>query len=558
MYLLGNLAVREAVGDQPQDVPLLRAQASQELVFLGVRAKTLDDAGRHRRIEERLAGGDGAHRLDDVGTFDLLEDISRRARHDRLEQRVVVRERREHEAVDLGMGRADLPAHLHAVAVGQADVDHRDVRTRRRDARESVGGGSGLPDDFEVPFCFQELLDASTHDLVVVQEEDPHYVAHGPPRDQNVPLPFSKIDPPVQQLLDAITSIGTGLSLPIVLQRIVESACSLVEANYGALGVIGDDQHLSEFITAGIDPERYAAIGHLPEGHGILGLLIVDPRPLRLRDLGVHDQSVGFPPNHPDMRSFLGVPVLVRDEVFGNLYLCDKRGADEFTEEDERLVIALATAAGVAIENARLIPRVEEMAILEDRERIARDLHDKVIQRLFATGMTLQTMLPVTGRDDVSNRINDAVDDLDVTIREIRSTIFALHAPAQRGLRVSIFALIDGARELLGFSPELHMDGPIDTVVSEKLAEHLLAVLQETLSNIAQHAGASHVNVTVEAGTDVLVRVIDNGTGLPTPRENGRGLQNLEERAATLGGALWAAPLETGGTVVEWRVPITA
>jgi signal transduction histidine kinase len=371
-------------------------------------------------------------------------------------------------------------------------------------------------------------------------------------------LPFSKIDPTVQQLLDAITSIGTDLSLPIVLQRIVESACSLVEANYGALGVIGDDQHLSEFITAGIDPERYAAIGHLPEGHGILGLLIVDPRPLRLRDLGVHDQSVGFPPNHPDMRSFLGVPVLVRDEVFGNLYLCDKRGADEFTEEDERLAIALAAAAGVAIENARLIPRVEEMAILEDRERIARDLHDKVIQRLFATGMTLQTMLPVTGRDDVSNRINDAVDELDVTIREIRSTIFALQAPAQRGLRVSIFALIDGARELLGFSPELHMDGPIDTVVSEKLAEHLLAVLQETLSNIAQHAGASHVNVTVEAGTDVLVRVIDNGTGLPTPRENGRGLQNLEERAATLGGALWAAPLETGGTVVEWRVPITA
>jgi len=212
----------------------------------------------------------------------------------------------------------------------------------------------------------------------------------------------------------------------------------------------------------------------------------------------------------------------------------------------------------VAIENARLMQRTEEVAVIEDRERIARDLHDKVIQRLFATGMTLQTMLPVTGRDDVSNRINDAVDELDITIREIRSTIFALQAPAQRGLRVSIFALIDGAREVLGFSPELHMDGPIDTVVSEKLAEHLLAVLQETLSNVAQHAGASRVIVTVEAGTDVLVRVIDNGTGLPTPRENGRGLQNLEERAATLGGALWAAPLETGGTVVEWHVPVTA
>jgi signal transduction histidine kinase len=393
---------------------------------------------------------------------------------------------------------------------------------------------------------------------VVVEEEHPHYVAHGPPRDQNVPLPFSKINPHVQQLLDAITSVGTDLSLPIVLQRIVESACSLVSANYGALGVIGEDQHLSEFITAGIEPERYAAIGHLPDGHGILGLLIVDPRPLRLRDLGAHDRSVGFPPHHPDMRSFLGVPVRVRDAVFGNLYLCDKRGADEFTEEDERLAIALAAAAGVAIENARLLQRTEEVAVLEDRERIARDLHDKVIQRLFATGMTLQTMLPVTGRDDVSNRINDAVDELDVTIREIRSTIFALQAPVKRGLRVSIFALIDSAREVLGFSPELHMDGPIDTLVSENTAEHLLAVLQETLSNVAQHAGASHVNVTVEVGTDVVVRVTDNGKGLPTPPENGRGLHNIDERAAAMGGDLSVSDLETGGTVVEWRVPVTA
>jgi signal transduction histidine kinase len=373
-----------------------------------------------------------------------------------------------------------------------------------------------------------------------------------------VPLPFSKINPHIQQLLDAITSIGTDLSLATVLQRIVESACSLVSANYGALGVIGDDQHLSEFISVGIDPERYAAIGHLPEGHGILGLLIVDPRPLRLRDVGAHDQSFGFPEHHPDMHSFLGVPVLVRDVVFGNLYLCDKRDADEFSHEDERLAIALATAAGVAIENARLMQRTEEVAVLEDRERIARDLHDKVIQRLFATGMTLQTVLPVTGRNDLTTRINDAVDELDVTIREIRSTIFALQTPVQRGLRVSIFALIDGAREVLGFSPELHMTGPIDTLVSEKASAHLLSVLQEALSNIAQHAGASHVNVTVEVGIDVVVRVTDNGKGIPTPHENGRGLHNIEHRAATMGGHLSVSGLQTGGTVVEWRVPVTA
>jgi signal transduction histidine kinase len=456
------------------------------------------------------------------------------------------------------MRRADLPADLHPVTVGESDVEHRDIRTRRRNARERFSGGSGLSHDFEVPFGLEELLDPATDDLVVVEEKHPHRIAHASPQDQNVPLPFSRIDPHVQQLLDAITSVGTNLSLPIVLERIVESACSLVSADYGALGVIGDDQHLSEFITVGIEPELHAAIGHLPEGHGILGLLIVDPRPLRLHDLGAHDQSVGFPPNHPDMHSFLGVPVRVRDAVFGNLYLCNKRGAEEFTEGDERLAIALATAAGVAIENARLMQRTEEVAVLEDRERIARDLHDKVIQRLFATGMALQMMLPVTGRDDVDNRISDAVDELDVTIREIRSTIFALQTPVQRGLRVSIFALIDGAREVLGFSPELHMDGPIDTLVSERSAEHLLAVLQEALSNIAQHAGASHVNVTVEVGTDVVVRVTDNGKGLPKPLENGRGLHNIEHRAATMGGDLSVSDREAGGTVVEWRVPVKA
>jgi signal transduction histidine kinase len=394
---------------------------------------------------------------------------------------------------------------------------------------------------------------------VVVEKEDAHSVAHALPRDQNVPLRFNKINPHVQELLDAITSIGTDLSLPIVLRRIVESACSLVAADYGALGVIGEDQRLSEFITVGIGPDEYDAIGHLPEGHGILGLLIVDPRPLRLRDLGAHEQSHGFPPNHPDMHSFLGVPILVRDAVFGNLYLCNKRGADEFSDEDEHLATALAAAAGVAIENARLMDRVEEVAVVEDRERIARDLHDKVIQRLFAAGIALQTLVPVPGRTDVSNRINDVVDELDVTIREIRSTIFALqaHAP-DRGLRVSTFAMVDSAREMLGFSPELHIDGPLDTLVSDKAAEHLLAVLQEALSNVAQHAGASQVNVTVEAGTDLVVRVTDNGKGLPKSRANGRGLRNLADRAATMGGHLTAERLDTGGTIIEWRVPLTA
>ena len=360
----------------------------------------------------------------------------------------------------------------------------------------------------------------------------------------------------MQRLLDAIISVGSDLSLPIVLRRIVESACELVGARYGALGVIGDDRRLSEFLTVGIDRETYAAIGHLPEGHGILGLLIVDPKPLRLRDLTTHPQSFGFPPNHPPMRSFLGVPVRVRDAVFGNLYLCEKQGADEFSEDDEHLAVALASEAGVAVDNARLVQRVEQLAVLEDRERIARDLHDKVIQRLFTTGLDLQMMLPSNARDDLDDRITHAAADLDETISEIRTTIFALQAPRKRGLRVDIFAVVDAARESLGFAPELRFEGPVDSVVSDNVAEHLLAALQEALSNVIQHARASRVEVVAEAGTDLFLRVVDNGTGLPSSYRPGRGLHNLEDRAAKLGGSFAAAPAPGGGAVIEWRVPL--
>lgn len=366
------------------------------------------------------------------------------------------------------------------------------------------------------------------------------------------------IDERLQQLLDAINSVGSDLSLPIVLRRIVESACTLVDAEYGALGVIADDRRLSEFITVGIDAATHAAIGNLPEGHGILGLLIVDPKPLRLPDLSKHPNSYGFPPNHPPMRSFLGVPIRVRGQVFGNLYLCEKREAPEFTDDDETLAVALATAAGVAVDQARLVQRVEEMAVLEDRDRIARDLHDKVIQRLFATGISLQTAGFITVKPEVAERITQAVDDLDETIREIRNTIFALQAPiGRRGLRVELFELTDAARESLGFAPQLHLDGPIDFVVPAEVAEHLLAALQEALANAARHAGASRVDVVVEAGPDVLLRIVDNGAGISPDVQLGHGLRNLEERAKALGGSFRLEPASSGGTLVEIRVPIT-
>src|SRR5215204_6183134 len=204
----------------------------------------------------------------------------------------------------------------------------------------------------------------------------------------------------LRQLLDAVLTIGLDLDLPAMLRRIIGSAVDLVDATYGALGVLDETgTRLSQFITVGIEEEDHHKIGHLPEGHGILGLLIVDAKPLRLPDLTEHPDSFGFPPHHPPMRSFLGVPIRVRDEVFGNLYLTDKTSAEVFNDVDEELIVGLAGAAGVAIENARLARRVHELAVVEDRERIARDLHDTVIQRLFATGMSLQSSVGVVRSD---------------------------------------------------------------------------------------------------------------------------------------------------------------
>lgn len=360
------------------------------------------------------------------------------------------------------------------------------------------------------------------------------------------------------RLLDAVLAVASDLTLPVVLQRIVESARSLVGARYAALGVLGDDGGLTEFVHSGVSPETADAIGHLPEGHGILGLLIVEPAPLRLRDLSEHVDSAGFPAHHPVMRSFLGVPIRSRDRVFGNLYLCEKEGAEEFSADDEALVVALAAAAGVAVENARLHSQIQEYAILEERERIARDLHDKVIQRLFATGMSLQATERLIERPEVGKRVAAAIDDLDTTVREIRGTIFALQQPARHGLRTEVLDLAAEAGPALAFTPTVHFDGPVDSVVSDEIAEHLLASLREALANVARHAGASSVDVVVTVGADVVLRVMDDGCGIrPEARDHtGFGLRNLDERARTLDGSFALIDRKGGGTVLEWRVPL--
>lgn len=365
----------------------------------------------------------------------------------------------------------------------------------------------------------------------------------------------------LRQLLDAVMAVGSDLDLEATLRRMVVAATGLVDARYGALGVLDRSKSsLVEFITVGIDDDVRLEIGGLPKGRGILGLLIADPKPLRLADLREHPDCYGFPPGHPSMRSFLGVPVLVRGEVFGNLYLTDKQSSEEFTDVDEELVVGLAAAAGAAIEHARLHARVQELALLEDRERIAMDLHDTVIQQLFATGLSLQGTARRIHDPDVVERIQLAVDDLDATIRQIRSTIFALTWPSAAvsgGARERILGVVDEATPVLGMRPSVVFDGPVDAALTNEDADELIGALREALSNVARHARARTVRVDVLAsGSDVAFRVADDGIGFPVERRaEGRGLTNMARRAQRLGGDLHVHVGDGGGTTVEWRIP---
>jgi len=530
----------------------------------------------------------------------------------------------------------------------------------------------------------------------------------------------------VNALFDAVVAVGTNLDIEVVLRGIVESAVSLVNARYGAMGVIGEGGRLVEFIPVGLTEQQIRQIHHWPEGRGLLGALIRDPRPVRVADLSTHELSSGFPAGHPPMTSFVGVPIRIRDEVYGNLYLTEKADGSEFDEEDQAVLVALAAAAGVAIENARLydearrqqrwlaasaeVTRVllsgadvsdalalitskslemsgadlvmlalpagggdvleiahaagehaqdavgmvvpatrsasgtvlasgellaiadfshdervavvtrerlnlgpavlvplgtagnvrgvltagrrpgamplapaaadmlvtfatqagialelaehrrqaERVAVFEDRDRIARDLHDLVIQRLYATGISLQGAVGLIGAPEVASRVSQAVDALDETIRDIRTSIFELQARPQTapaGLRSRIVEVADEMTGLLGFAPTLRLDGPLDSGVPADAAEHLLGALREALSNAARHAAASTVEVEVRATDALSLTVTDNGTGIK-PGGRRSGLVNLERRAAQCGGWLRIDDAAGGGTRLQWQVPL--
>ncbi|MFI6576780.1 GAF domain-containing protein [Nocardiopsis sp. NPDC050513] len=536
----------------------------------------------------------------------------------------------------------------------------------------------------------------------------------------------------IRSLLRAVLAIGGDLDLAAVLRRLTEAAAELVGARYAGLGVIDEDGTFTEFVAVGMTRDQAERISRSPHGRGVLATPLTDGAPLRMTDLRDHPDFAGFPDGHPMMSSFLGVPVQVRDEVFGNLFLTEKAGGGAFDEEDETVVKALATAAGVAIENARLYeetrlrerwlaasteittrllsgadsgdvlarmaaqareigdadvavvllpdPRArghlfaeiadgavaqevlgtpveiegsacgevyesgepasipdltrsdcpmlahhgygpglvvplgtpgntrgvlllgklddrspfgptirrmlhgfsvqagvalelaeargdnERLVVLEERDRIAKDLHDVVIQRLFASAMTLMSTLRLIDSSEAGERVQRTIDDLDSTIREIRSTIFALQNPPSRedtSLRGRILRLAENSAHTLGCHPGVSLDGPIDASVPDEVGEQLLAVLGEGLSNVARHARASevHVSVVVEESattgrpTTLTLTVTDNGVGLPA-RGRRSGLRNLDERAQALGGGFTAARGASAGTVLTWKVPV--
>jgi signal transduction histidine kinase len=376
-------------------------------------------------------------------------------------------------------------------------------------------------------------------------------------------VPYRSIDDPVRlrRVLEATLLIEADLDLPTLLRHIIDEACSMTNARYGALGVLDDEgTSLSEFLTVGLGPDEEMRIGARPMGRGVLGMLITDPKPLRLPRLGSHPESYGFPPNHPPMTSFLGVPIKVRDAVYGNLYLTDKIGWSEFTSDDEALVGALALAAGIAIENARLHQRVQEVAVYEERDRLARDLHDTVIQRLFAIGLTLQSLVGNPSAPAVGDRLTATISDVDDTIRQVRTSIFELGSDGLgRGARDNVLSLLRELRPVVGFDVHASFEGPVDSAVPDIVLEHLLAVIREAVTNIERHAQATKATVVISvSGNHCRLRVVDDGCGIADsePSTGGLGLGNLRRRAEKLQGQFSIESPDAGGTVLSWQVPI--
>jgi signal transduction histidine kinase len=367
----------------------------------------------------------------------------------------------------------------------------------------------------------------------------------------------------LEALSDAVGAVAGELDVETVLQLIVDRVRTLVGAQYAALGIVDDRRRIERFITSGISAEQRRRLGPLPEGHGLLGLIITEGQSLRVPDIGAHVASSGFPPEHPPMRSFLGVPVRVKRRVIGNFYLTDKEAAAEFSDDDQRLIELFALHAGIAIENARLHEAVGRLAVIEERDRIGKDLHDGIIQSMYGVSLSLEDMpeLMAEDPDEARARVDRAIDALHDTIRDLRGFIF--------GLRPELVDRTDLVGLLVALTEQLHQNSLVEVSLDlpERLDEppahvraELLQIAREALSNVARHARATEAAVRLSStDTDLLLEIRDNGQGFDpstTPREGHFGLANMRDRAVGLGGTLLVESAAGGGTDIIVRIPV--
>lgn len=369
----------------------------------------------------------------------------------------------------------------------------------------------------------------------------------------------------MQALNIAGMSLTSELDTATVLQRVVDQARAVASAKYAALGVFDSDGLVEQFITSGISDEERARIGPLPHGLGLLGLLQKEQVTLRLRDIHEHPRSVGFPEDHPPMRSFLGTPIVYRGVSLGNLYLTEKQGAEEFDEADLETLVVLATQAGVAVENARLLDethraqqKLRELSVLEDRERIARELHDGVIQSLFAAGMSLQGAAGMAGDAEVERRIESVVTDIDRTISDLRNFIFGLRPGilSDRQLDQALRQLASDFGSRSGVVTVVEVDSEVASEYSSRAAD-VVQLVREALSNVGRHGAATTCRVSFRRGDDGLVlEVDDDGRGFDVDLTSwGMGLTNLRERVESLGGTLEIESVPGEGTTVRATFP---
>jgi signal transduction histidine kinase len=375
------------------------------------------------------------------------------------------------------------------------------------------------------------------------------------------PSGVTQLPPAVQALDAAVRGISGVLELSQVLQLIVDRVRELVGARYAALGIVDEQGLITEFITSGITAEQRAAIGDLPHGRGLLGLIIRENRAYRIPKIQAHPESYGFPPNHPPMTSFLGVPITVNGQPVGRLYLTDKQGAPEFSADDQALVEMFALHAGIAMERARLHEQVQRLAVFDERDRISRELHDSVIQMIYGVTLSLDDVpeMVATAPDEAGQRVDEAIDALNGVIRDIRHFIFGL-----RPLLLDSGSLNEGLRSLAGelqrnTATEIAIHGEAPEDLPLATVADLLAVAREALANVARHAKAQHASLTITTSDDeISLEIADDGQGMDLDRPLDRshnGLANMRARADALSGTFSVESSPGAGTRIIVRVP---